>query len=370
MEFNLQRESNIPIYIQLKNVLAEKIGAGEYAALSPLPNIKIIAEKAGVSIRTADLALLELVKEGICFRRPKKGTFVRSAVAKQPVCGIWTDCDAKSSATHPLPNLFYSRLLADCSQLGITPVMLTGNPTEVIQRYDRSGEFDFRGIMVLDRGIFENAVGLAKNFPDKQFFFLNYFLNSLDCMPNNMTAIINDDYAGAYQLVEYFMASGTEHFMTVSLDLGEHDFTYVERVRGFRQAAADYSLELPDEDVLMLERHPHSTNQRKSAFLAVKRALRSGRCPEVILCVNDMIASGAKQAIISENLTGIQVAGYDYLLPELSAIGQFVTMQVPYANMAQTALHLLNSPSERREKILKLLPKLLTSHQLAEAVNA
>lgn len=44
-----------------------------------LPGIKEIAESAGVSLKTAERALDILIKNGICFRRPKRGTFVANA---------------------------------------------------------------------------------------------------------------------------------------------------------------------------------------------------------------------------------------------------------------------------------------------------
>ena len=101
IEFNIDRNAPSPVYIQIRDRLEKVIRSGKYPPLSAIPPVAKIAEMAGVSLRTADLAMTELVRDGICFRRRKKVTFVtKHARAKNsryaPSCSSEPD-----AAIHP-----------------------------------------------------------------------------------------------------------------------------------------------------------------------------------------------------------------------------------------------------------------------------
>ena len=76
IKFDISENSEKAVYIQLKDSIKKAIISGKYPPLSKLPPVSKIATDSGVSLRTADIALQELINEGVCFRRPKKGTFV------------------------------------------------------------------------------------------------------------------------------------------------------------------------------------------------------------------------------------------------------------------------------------------------------
>ncbi len=76
MDIILDKNSSDAIYVQLSNQLKNYIAKKNLEPGAMLPDIKTIARSAKVSVKTAERALDKLIKEGICFRRPKKGTFV------------------------------------------------------------------------------------------------------------------------------------------------------------------------------------------------------------------------------------------------------------------------------------------------------
>ncbi len=76
MSFVLRSCAPEPIYVQLGQQLKEHITRGKLTPGTPLPNIGTIANVAGVSIKTAERALNGLIHDGVCVRRPKKGTYV------------------------------------------------------------------------------------------------------------------------------------------------------------------------------------------------------------------------------------------------------------------------------------------------------
>lgn len=78
MEFNpvIDKNKPEPVYQQIKEQLLKLIRQDNLPPGTLMPSVKLVAAASGVSLRTADQAMQALVDEGICFRRPKKGTFV------------------------------------------------------------------------------------------------------------------------------------------------------------------------------------------------------------------------------------------------------------------------------------------------------
>jgi len=353
----------IPVYIRLKNEILSDIKSGKYPENSPLPAVNVIADNAGISVRTAYLAVQELVKDGVCFRRPKKGTYVGSSAdqARRAVCAVWTEFSEASPFDYPLSSVFYCGILQGCGRFGITPVLVSGSPEEVIRRYDRSGEFDFKGVLVLDSGKFDAAVELARKFPEKRFFFVNYVMEKINDLPPNMTAVVDDGYRGAYRMIEHLISLQCNDFVIFNVDLDPGDRTYCERIRGALAALRDYSVPVEAKDVIRRDRH----EQDRWAFLSMTRLLRSGRRPQAVFCVNDLLAAGVCRALEAEKVTGIAVAGYDNLYPHLSEQWGFVTMQVPYSQMVIESLRLLSSDGESPERVIKLKSELIEKRGIA-----
>ena len=347
----------VPVYIRLKNEILSDIRSGKYPENSALPAVNVIADNAGISVRTAYLAVQELVKDGVCFRRPKKGTFVGSPAesARRAVCAVWTEFSEASPFGHPLSSVFYCGILQGCGKFNITPVLVSESPEEVIRRYDRSREFDFKGVLVLDSGKFDAAVELARKFPEKKFFFVNYVMKKIGDLPPNMTAVVDDGYAGAYRMIEHLISRGCHDFVLFNVDLGPDDRTYCDRIRGALAALKDYSVPVEAKDVIRRDRH----EQEAWAFLAMTRLLRSGRRPQAVFCVNDLLAVGVCRALEAEKAAGVVVAGYDNLYPHLSEQWGFVTMQVPYSQMVIESLRLLSSDGESPERVIKLRSELI-----------
>ena len=80
----------IPLYLQLKNTLLNRIDNGELLPGERLESERDLAEKYGVNRQTVRSALNVLIEDGVLVKVPYKGTFV----AKQIVKPAWGDYDA------------------------------------------------------------------------------------------------------------------------------------------------------------------------------------------------------------------------------------------------------------------------------------
>jgi GntR family transcriptional regulator len=66
-----------PFYIQIRDILIEKINAGEFKSDNQLPSERELSETYKISRMTARNALTQLVDSGYAYRLKGKGTFVR-----------------------------------------------------------------------------------------------------------------------------------------------------------------------------------------------------------------------------------------------------------------------------------------------------
>lgn len=76
MNETINFESRIPYYIQLMDILKEKIQSGEWTSGAQIPGEQDLCELYGVSRTVVRQALRELELEGVINRRKGKGTFI------------------------------------------------------------------------------------------------------------------------------------------------------------------------------------------------------------------------------------------------------------------------------------------------------
>ena len=81
----IRRESPVPLYYQLKQLLAERIASGEWQSGDMLPTEEQLQEQYGLSRTTVRQALKELEIEGLISRHRGRGTFVsRPKISHSP----------------------------------------------------------------------------------------------------------------------------------------------------------------------------------------------------------------------------------------------------------------------------------------------
>ncbi len=364
-EIKIDKVSSTPVYLQIKQHLLHMIeekGLGEDAMM---PNVKKVAEAAGVSLRTADQAMQALIADGMCYRRPKKGTFVRGrnhTAAPRKICGIWGN--GGEQAIHG--NLLFARLYRGISQCigsrDFEATLLFDDPERSLRLYEGIDSFDFRGLLIIDIRNYERALKLASRFPDKKFVFLNYRIKGINQAPPNIYSIVNDDFGGAYRLTEYFISRGLRKFLIFSWRLPDpDDLTYRERVQGYCRAARDYGINLnPEQDIIECT-DADSARQGAISYLEARKCLRMRKeeLPEIIFATNDFMAEGIKRCIDDEGLGDrVRVAGYDCLFRELAIQNHFSSVEVKYDAMSGIAVDLINSDGGDFPRIIKVDPTL------------
>jgi GntR family transcriptional regulator len=103
----IYRNSPVPRYHQLKEILRERVRTGEWQPGDLIPSERELGEHYSISRMTARQAITELVNEGIFYREQGKGTFVaRNKITQQllRLTGFTEDISARGQrpSTHVL----------------------------------------------------------------------------------------------------------------------------------------------------------------------------------------------------------------------------------------------------------------------------
>jgi GntR family transcriptional regulator len=73
----LRDDTGVPLYIQIRNLLRERIRLGEWSAEEPMPTEEELVAHFGVSRTTVRQAMSDLANEGLVVRHAGRGTFAR-----------------------------------------------------------------------------------------------------------------------------------------------------------------------------------------------------------------------------------------------------------------------------------------------------
>src|SRR5690348_17809161 len=96
------RNSPVPRYHQLKEILRERVRSGEWQPGDLIPSERELSESYSISRMTARQAITDLVNEGVFYREQGKGTFVsRNKITQQlmRLTGFTEDMSARGQ--HP-----------------------------------------------------------------------------------------------------------------------------------------------------------------------------------------------------------------------------------------------------------------------------
>jgi GntR family transcriptional regulator len=131
----LIRNSPLPLYYQLRELMREKVRSGEWKPGDLIPSERELSETHGLSRMTARQAITELVREGVFYREQGKGTFVsRHKITQQLMHLTGFTEDIRTRGQRPGTRVLSAQMRpADevtAERLGLTP----GLPVFSLQR--------------------------------------------------------------------------------------------------------------------------------------------------------------------------------------------------------------------------------------------
>jgi DNA-binding transcriptional regulator YhcF (GntR family) len=111
--FMINKQSAVPLHVQLKEQIRYAIMGGTYPAGSTLPSIRDLTAELGIHRNTVHRVYLELQASGLLVSRPGKGVFVNEA---------WSD--TVSTKEMNAVDALIGRAFDEAARLGISPITL------------------------------------------------------------------------------------------------------------------------------------------------------------------------------------------------------------------------------------------------------
>lgn len=357
IQFQIEESSSLPIYAQVAAQIDRHLHASGARRGARLPDLRSLAGMAGVSLNTADRALKELVRRGICVRRPKKGAFfgLPAAAAPKALAAIYHARGLSSFERDLVQAAIYRGIAQRAATRGLDLFFLAQDADASLEFYRRQAVLAVKGVAMLHWESLDAGRELAARFPDMRWVYINYWLADFAQTPANVYGVFNDDRGGAYQMTEHLLRRGHRRIALLGLDMPN----FRQRAEGYRQCLLDHGR---PADPRLTCLHPLAAGQdlrRLGAELA-QTMLAARRSITAIFCVNDIMAAGAGDYLRQSGAAArVQVAGYDHIIPALSQEGNFSTVAVDFEAMGEKALDLMARPRPDDQKITRVMPRLI-----------
>ncbi|NMA42409.1 MAG: substrate-binding domain-containing protein [Oligosphaeraceae bacterium] len=363
LNITLTENKAYPKYIQLRDQLEQFIRKQHIPGGTQLPNVLSLSQQVGLSNRSVDHAYRLLIDDGICFRRPKKGTFVQfgkcysdnAETSDMPcVCGILNSKQANLESDHIFAPI-YAGVRQFAQENGIDLIVLSVNS---LKSYRDNFGTNFLGVLVLCEYDQELLQQCLNDCPDLRFVFINYQFPDFENTSQQVRAIFNDDFAGGFAAGDFIFSQGYSQPRILSLNLGSRNYCY--RVDGIRLAAQYHGIDWQDHWTWFCPRHMRNDEEHLTlGHDYITGLIKDGESVDAVFCTNDLLACGVASALDQLNLRNqIQVIGYDNVLPYLSQNGRFSTVAIHFREMGRRALSMLLNP-EGMPKIIRIAPQLL-----------
>jgi GntR family transcriptional regulator len=126
MQWSLNKQSKMPLYLQLKDLATYHISTGTLHDKQQLPTIHALAGELSVNFETVRKAYKELEREGLVFSERGRGTFVNGH--KVPKTPVGTQRDRKTELTDSV-----KRAIRELLQMGTSAEQIQRAVAEVIR---------------------------------------------------------------------------------------------------------------------------------------------------------------------------------------------------------------------------------------------
>lgn len=368
----LNRDSSVPIYIQIQEQLEEMLQSGVLKPNDLVPSENEMAEKLKVSRLTVRKSYGEMVKRGLFFTIQGKGTYVKAVSPPEKEGGI----NAYSSSTKvigvilPEVHEFYREIFQEiqncCAKVGASVLLMFNDEIQSeITAIKQMLESRVDGILI---GPSRHAGTVVEHYQKLISSGIPTVMIGRPPFKVSAAAVFCDDVLGVYRAVEYLIAHENTRICYVTSNTYE-DEAAKERYSGYFAAMRDY---LPDEEKIVLDLD-------SDQYEVQLRKLVTGPDPvSAFFCYCDVAAARVYDSLESLGKRipeDIEIIGYDNVNDpkNFGKDKRITSVDQRRKLMASQAVALLSELMERKEskhmhKEIVVHPKLVIKETTREEV--
>jgi DNA-binding LacI/PurR family transcriptional regulator len=327
---------DIPKFAAIREALLRAIQEGEYT--EQLPGERVIAKEYGVAHMTARRAVDALVAEGILYREPDRGTFVRRPGKGGARLGrvgyvLLKERGARATAARtpggriesPYYATLFEQLASACRRRNLT-LMFHGGLEDV---YPFAAQRAADGLVV-------------SYFPWMRAVIAKVATHTPVVLLDNgepnlaVPAVLIDNAGGSRLAVEHLLRLGHRRIGFVSGPARLPVAT--EKLRGYRDALRAAGLRPSTELVFAGDFHSASGQAAATHFLSLAER------PTAVTCANDAMAIGLMKGLLERGVRipgEMSVVGFDDVELAATVYPALTTIRADYPRLGETALDLL-----------------------------
>jgi LacI family transcriptional regulator len=197
------------------------------------------------------------------------------------------------------------------------------------------------GIVIVPTSIPRQSIPYLDSLKEHQI----PFIFSSSYYPGQEENCIYTDYEkGSYQLTKYLLELGHSDIWVLSSEFSEIAFSSL-RIKGYMRALSEAGISFNENAIQKCKRTDFA-----SGYATTKRMLTEKK-PSAIIAINDLLALGAKQAVLDMGLSipkDISVAGYDDVLYSYLSEIPLTTVRQNIPEICKIAMEILISRIEKK----------------------
>ena len=351
MKDAVEKNSPVPLYKQLKQVIENRIKSGEKKTGELFSSEKEFCQEFSVSQITVRKAMFELVNEGVLYRIPGKGTFVAGPEqGSRGISKLKTDNIGFviSREHHPIfSNTFYSYVFA-----GVEEEARSHGYNLIYQVLDEKLMFDPSTFKLIEERKVDGLIlagemshSFVSNLKAKDIpiVLLDHHIEN-----SSLDSIVTDNTKGTADMIKYLADLGHRQigFLGATLEHG----SFMERFEGYKAAMKKYRLEFNEDFV--------QTGLLWNGYGIMEKMFRLQKLPTAIFACNDLMAIRAMAAIQDKGMKipdEISIAGFDDIDMSQQIHPPLTTVRVEKEEMGKIGVRRLiqrmKNSNKRAEKI-------------------
>ncbi|MHC4716230.1 MAG: GntR family transcriptional regulator [Planctomycetota bacterium] len=330
---NVEKDSTVPRYLQVKTLLKREILKGNLAG--KIPSERTMARQFEVSYLTVRRAIGELVEEGLLYREHGRGTFVPEVgtISRKTQSIGFVFPEGRLGIAHPFFARVFSGLERECRKNNYTFFLTTDPgdllPMEISPRL-RSPIRRIDGIISAQLEDPENS----RIFEASRYVpvvLLDEVAEGAD-----VPCVVIDNVGGAREAVGHLLSLGHRRIGHIAGHL--HRVGGQERLAGYLEALAEVGIER-DDSIIAEGRFgfDHSLE-------AAEALLSAPKPPTAIFCADDISAIAAMRAAYERGMRvpeDLSLVGFNDLGEAQRCWPALTTMAVDKEEMGRTAFRML-----------------------------
>ena len=350
MDVSLQRDSGVPLYMQVAEILKQRIFSGEYSPGSSLPGEAELSQEFGVARGTIRQTLSMLENEGLVRREQGRGTFVMWGERGSRANGL-----TSSQIGFVVPYVrdsFVSTILlgaeraASEQNLSVTFKHVHNDPARQDEVLAELVNQRLAGIILYPvDSVRLDFVGhlLKTGFP---LVVVDRYLPG-GCLDY----VMSDHFGGALRATQHLIGLGHRRIGLISWR--DPAISLEHRILGYRQALSEVGLEYSPDLVCEVEGYPTVEIGPLCEFLSAESGVTA------VFAVNDQIALAVYKAArqlgrrIPDDLA---LVGFDNLDFTMHLDVPLTTVEQPAFEIGrqavQTLVHRIENPDAEAQRII------------------